>query len=169
MNLQTSQKDGEDNLYEESEDTQKNRFLTFRVGKEGYGIEIGYIMEIIGIQRITEVPDKADFIKGVINLRRQVIPVMDVRVRFGFPEREYDDRTCIVVVKVEEHSVGLIVDTVREVVDIPEDDISANPAIGNRKDDVYIRGLGKLDDEVNVILDVPKLLFEEDGILLQLN
>lgn len=97
------------------EDTLKGRFLTFRLANEDYGLEIRYVTEIIGIQKITEVPDMPCFVKGVINLRGKVIPVMDVRARFSLPERDYDERTCIVVVNVEEKSVGLVVDKVNDV------------------------------------------------------
>jgi purine-binding chemotaxis protein CheW len=153
----------EEYLYDElEEDTQKDKFLTFRIGDEGYGIAIGFIMEIIGMQKVTKVPDTADYVKGVINLRGQVIPVMDVRLRFGLKERDYDERTCIVVVKIDAYSVGLIVDTVSEVVDIPEDSISPKPSIGKEKTNAYIQGMGKLENEVKIILDVQKLLFDEE-------
>jgi purine-binding chemotaxis protein CheW len=156
-------KAAEDALYDEyDEDTQKDKFLTFRIGNEGYGIAIRYIMEIIGMQKITKVPDTAVYVKGVINLRGQVIPVMDVRLRFGLKERDYDERTCIVVVHFDNHSVGLIVDTVSEVVDIPESAISPRPAIGKDKTNAYIEGMGKLAEEVKIILDVQKLLFDEE-------
>ena len=106
--------------YEEDEDTQEDKFLTFVLNREEYGIEIRHVTEIIGIQSITEVPDMPHYIKGVINLRGKVIPVMDVRLRFGVAEREYDDRTCIIVINIEEQSVGMIVDRVSEVLDIPK-------------------------------------------------
>ncbi|MFH0926074.1 MAG: chemotaxis protein CheW [bacterium] len=154
----------EDDLYDEdNEDTQKDKFLTFQVGNEDYGIEIQYVTEIIGIQKITEVPDMPDFVKGVINLRGKVIPVMDVRTRFKIKSRDYDDRTCIVVVNINETSIGFVVDTVREVVDIPESQIEPPPKThrggsGSR----YIKGMGKIGDEVKILLDVTKLLFEEE-------
>jgi purine-binding chemotaxis protein CheW len=119
-------------------------------------------MEIIGMQKVTKVPDTAVYVKGVINLRGQVIPVMDVRLRFGLKERDYDERTCIVVVRIESYSVGLIVDTVSEVVDIPEESISPKPSIGKEKTNAYIQGMGKLENEVKIILDVQKLLFDEE-------
>ena len=100
---------------DEEEDTQQGKYLTFNLAKEDYGIEIKYVTEIIGIQRITEVPDMPDFLKGVINLRGKIIPVMDVRIRFSLPAREYDDRTCIVVVDIEGRAMGLVVDRMNEV------------------------------------------------------
>ena len=103
-----------------------------------------------------------DFLKGVINLRGQVIPVIDVRRRFHMEERAYDDRTCVVVVKVRETNVGLIVDTVSEVREIAEDCVSAPPSIARGARSRYIAGLGKVGAEVKILLDVDKLLFEEE-------
>lgn len=147
---------------EEDEDTQKDKYLTFHLGKETYGIEIYYVIEIVGIQKITEVPDMPEFVKGVINLRGQVIPVMDVRTRFKMAPREYNDRTCVVVVSVDDTDIGLVVDTVDEVADIPEADISPPPKIGKSASSRYIKGMGKTGEDVKIILDVNKLLFEEE-------
>ena len=152
----------EELLDDEDEDTQRDRYLTFRLGKEDYGIEIAHVTEIVGIQKITEVPDMPGFVKGVINLRGQVIPVIDVRVRFGMEPREYDDRTCVIVVKVRETSIGLIVDTVSEVREIPADNVSPPPKASTGTSGRYILGLGKVGDEVKILLDVQKLLFEDE-------
>ena len=150
-------------LYDDDdEDTQKDKYLTFTVGNEDYGIEIYHVTEIIGIQHITDVPDMPPYIKGVINLRGKVIPVMDVRVRFKMPEREYDDRTCIVVVNANGTAVGLVVDTVKEVAGIPENQIELPPEVAESSTQHYIRGLGKLADEVKILLDVEKLVRKED-------
>lgn len=143
------------------EDTQRGKFLTFHLAREDYGIEIRHVTEIIGIQKITEVPDMPDYVRGVINLRGKVIPVMDVRTRFRMPAREYDERTCIIVVNIEEQSVGLVVDQVNEVADIPEGQIEPPPR--NRKGEgSYIQGLGKIGDEVKILINVQKLLSGED-------
>jgi len=147
---------------EEDEDTQKDKFLTFTVGKEDYGLEIYHVTEIIGIQKITEVPDMPDYVKGVINLRGKVIPIMDVRKRFKFAERAYDDRTCIVVVHINETSLGLVVDTVKEVSDIPEKDIQPPPEIAEGNRQFFIRGLGKVEEEVKILLDAEKLLTKSE-------
>ena len=145
---------------DEDEDTQKDKFLTFKVGTEEYGLEICYVTEIIGIQKITEVPDMPDFVKGVINLRGKVIPVMDVRRRFKLEDREYDEKTCIVVVNVEDSSVGLVVDTVEEVADIPENQIEPPPNVTGGNKQLFIQGLGKMGDQVKIILNADKLLYE---------
>ncbi|MGA1868846.1 MAG: chemotaxis protein CheW [bacterium] len=147
---------------DEDEDAQKDKFLTFCVGKEDYGIDIRYVTEIIGIQKITEVPDMPDFMKGVINLRGKVIPVMDVRTRFNLQSREYDDRTCIMVVNINDIAIGLVVDTVSEVMDIPESHIEPPPRTGKGVKSSYIKGMGKVGEEVKILLDVNKLLFEEE-------
>jgi purine-binding chemotaxis protein CheW len=147
---------------EQEEDTQEGKFLTFPIGKEEYCIEIRFVTEIIGIQKITDLPDMPAYVKGVINLRGKVIPVIDVRLRFGFEERDYDERTCIVVVNINEVAVGLIVDSVREVLDIPAGQIDPPPSVRKGAESRYIQGLGKVGDDVKIILDVNKLLFEEE-------
>ncbi len=146
----------------EYEDTQRGKYLTFHLAKEDYGIEIRHVTEIIGIQRITEVPDMPDFVKGVINLRGKVIPVMDVRSRFHLPAREYDERTCIVVVNIDDKAVGLVVDQVSEVADIPENQIEPPPATGRGNASHYIQGMGKIGEAVKILLDVRRLLGGEE-------
>jgi len=148
--------------FAEEEDTQKGKFLTFHLAREDYGIEIRHVTEIIGIQKITEVPDMPDFVRGVINLRGKVIPIMDVRTRFRLPEREYDDRTCIIVVNIEEKSVGLVVDKVNEVAAIPEEQIEPPPNIQRGSASRYIQGMGKIEDEVKILLDINRLLYDEE-------
>lgn len=145
----------------QEEDTQKGKFLTFILGNEQYGIEIKYVTEIIGIQEITEIPEVPDYIKGIINLRGKIIPVMDVRLRFKKPATQYNDRTCVIVIDIKGISIGLIVDSVSEVLAIPETEIVDPPAVnngGNR----YIKGIGKVGNEVRLILDCNKMLNDEE-------
>lgn len=146
---------------EQEEDTQKDKFLTFILGNESYGIEIKYVTEIIGIQPITEIPELPAYIKGIINLRGKIIPVMDVRLRFKKLNRDYNDRTCVIVIDIKDISIGLIVDSVAEVTSIPDVDIVSPPDI-NRSGNKYIKGIGKVGSEVKLILDCDKLLNEED-------
>ena len=148
--------------FDEQEDTQEGKYLTFRIGREEYGIEIRYVTEIIGIQKITDLPDTPEFVKGVINLRGKVIPVIDVRIRFELSEREYDERTCIIVVNINSTSVGLIVDSVSEVLDIAADDIENPPKVNKGGGSRYIQGLGKVGESVKIILNIHRLLFEEE-------
>jgi purine-binding chemotaxis protein CheW len=158
-NLESSAQDSFD---DDEEDVKENKFLTFCLGQEVYGIGIEYVMEIIRVIRITPMPEMYDFLKGVVNLRGKVIPVMDVRLRFGLQERAYDDRTCIVVVKIQDLEIGLIVDTVAEVLEIPEGQIEPPPKMHMKSQQKYIMGIGKTGDEVKILLDLSKLLFEEE-------
>ncbi|MBP1904103.1 purine-binding chemotaxis protein CheW [Paenibacillus turicensis] len=148
------------------EDTQKDKFLTFALGEQSYGIDIKYVTEIIGIQSITEVPELPNYICGIINLRGKIIPVMDVRLRFKKQFRVYNDRTCIIVVDISNISVGLIVDLVSEVLTIPEADIVPPPEI-NQGTHRFIRGIGKVNQEVKLILDCDKLLNEDELVQLE--
>jgi purine-binding chemotaxis protein CheW len=150
----------------ENEDTQKDKYLTFHLAGEDYGIEIRYVIEIIGIQKITEVPDMPIFIRGVINLRGKVIPVMDVRARFGIEARDYDDRTCIIVVNIENTEVGLVVDEVSEVANIPAQNVEPPPRTGRTSGSRCIQGMGKIGTEVKILLDVKELLFDEQMLKL---
>ncbi|MGE4354793.1 MAG: chemotaxis protein CheW [Oscillospiraceae bacterium] len=151
-----------DPIAEQTEDTQTGRFLTFLLGKEMYGIEIKCVTEIVGIQAITEMPEMPDYIKGVINLRGLIIPLLDVRLRFGKASREYDDRTCVIVINLNEASVGLIVDSVSEVLAIPAEDIVELPTLSSGLKNGYVKNLGKLKDCVVLLLDCDKLLSAED-------
>lgn len=151
----------EDNL-ELEEDTQKGRYLTFGLGKEAYGIEIEHVTEIIGIQAITELPELPEYIRGIINLRGKIIPVMDVRLRFKKDFREYNDRTCIIVIDISGISIGLIVDSVAEVLSIDEQDIVEPPKINNGQQNRYIKSIGKSGNDVKLLLDCDKLLTESE-------
>lgn len=148
--------------FETGEDTLKGKYLIFSIEKEEYGIEIRYVTEIVGIQAITAVPDLESYIKGVINLRGKIIPVMDVRLRFKKEERAYDDRTCIVVVEIGNISVGLIVDRVSEVLPIPEDQIVPPPEIKSGAKNKYISAIGKTEKDVKLLIDCKKLLNDND-------
>ena len=156
--------DSLDELWEEEEgdDAQKDKFLTFKIAEEEFAIPIGHVIEIVGIQKITEVPDMPDFVKGVINLRGKVIPVMDVRLRFHLPSVAYDDRTCVVVVSVGNVTIGLVVDTVSEVVSIPESNISPPPRFSSATSGRYVSGMGKIGDAVKIIIDAEKLLRDDE-------
>jgi len=148
---------------ETDDEIQDNKFLMCRIGNESYGIDIQHVTDIIELQKITEVPDMPEYVKGVINLRGQVIPVIDMRIRFRLEEREYDDRTVITVVQVKNNSIGFIIDTATEVQDIPEKDIDPPPKF--QEDETkqkYIFGLGKMESEVIILLDIEKLVGEAE-------
>lgn len=151
-------------IVETAEDTQKGKFLTFSICNEVYGFEIKYVTEIIGIQEITEVPELPTYVKGIINLRGQIIPVMDVRLRFKKDAMEYNDRTCIVVIDIHDISIGLIVDHVAEVLVISPENIVAPPAVKTGFYNRYIKGIGKVGTAVKLLLDCEKLLKDDDAV-----
>lgn len=142
------------------EDTQKGKYLTFALGLENYAIEIRHVVDIIGIQEITEVPHQPEYIMGVINLRGKIIPTMDIRKRFNKSFLDYNDRTCIIVVELNAISVGLIVDTVLEVIAIPDDQIAEPPTFNSDFKNKFILGIGKIQNQIVIMLDSDKLLNE---------
>src|SRR6056297_1016339 len=156
-------------FFDETDDEiQENKFLMCRIGGEIYGIDIQHVTDIIELQKITEVPDMPEYVRGVINLRGNVIPVIDMRLRFGLESKEYDDRTVITVVKIKEYSIGFIVDTATEVQDIPEKNIDLPPSFQESGEkNKYIAGLGKIDDQVIILLDMEKLVGKEEIETLQ--
>lgn len=147
---------------EEEEDTLKGRFLTFSLENQVFGIEIKYVTEIIGIQPITEVPEVPAYVKGIINLRGKIIPVIDVRLKFQKEAVEYNDRTCIIVVDIQSVSVGLIVDNVAEVMTIADENIVPPPDIKTGFQNRYIKGIGKVGSDVKLLLDCSRLLGEDE-------
>ena len=148
--------------YYSEEDTQLDKYLTFKLGEESYGIDIRFINEIIGIQKITELPEMPKFIKGIINLRGDTIPVMDLRLRFKMKKRKYDPRTCIIVVENEGTRFGLIVDTVSEVLDIPEENVDPPVSRSFASAGKYIQGIGKTDDKVTILLNISEILTDKE-------
>lgn len=146
----------------ESEDDMKGRFLTFQIDEELFGIELYNVMEIVGIQPITGMPETPDYIKGVINLRGIIIPVMDARLRFKKPEKDYTERTCVIVISFSGISIGLVVDCVCEVLAIPEKDIAEKPEINSRGSRGYVKKIGKIGERVVLLIDCEKLLNEEE-------
>jgi len=149
--------------FTEQEDTMKGKYLIFSMN-ELYGIEIRYIIEIISIQPITEVPGMPRYIRGITNLRGKIIPVIDARLRLNKEEREYDDRTCIVVLDANGISTGLIVDRVSEVITIAKEDIAPPPDI-NKYGHRLINGVCKADGNIKLLLDCHKLLTDDEAEL----
>ena len=143
------------------EDTQKGKFLTFSLGDVYYGIDIMYVTEIVGIQPITIVPELPDFVKGIMNLRGKIIPVMDARLKFKKEAIDYNDRTCIIVIDVLQLSIGIIVDAVSEVIIISDENIVDPPNL-NSSGRKYIKNVGKTEDNIILILDCDKLLSESE-------
>lgn len=144
------------------EDAQKDKFLTFKIADDHFAIEVLYVTEIIKIQEITSMPDSEYYVKGIINLRGSIVPVMDMRLRFNKDVVDYNERTCIIVIDVDNVRMGLIVDSVSEVAIIPEKDIVVPLDIKKGKQK-YIKGLGKTPTGVKLILDCDKLILVGDA------
>ncbi len=147
------------------EDTQKDRYLSFIIDDEEYAIEIKHVIEIVGIQKITRVPNIKPFIKGIISLRGTITPVVDVRARFSLPPIPYDDRTCIIIVTLGTSEIGLIVDEVQEVISIPEDNISNSPQTTKGNHGRFISGIGKVGNAIKILLNIDKLLYDDEDIM----
>ncbi|MCE5280738.1 MAG: chemotaxis protein CheW [Deltaproteobacteria bacterium] len=164
----------ETGIFDEAGKTVKDhdgKYLTFSLAGEEYGIGILKVKEIIGMMKITMVPHTPSFTKGVINLRGKVIPIVDLRVRFGMESVQYTDKTCIIVVEIargeREVMIGVIVDSVSEVVNIKGTDVEAAPNFGNCLDTNYIHGMAKAGDQVKILLDLDRVLSAEEMGALQ--
>lgn len=142
----------------------EGKYLTFSLGAEEYGIGILKIKEIIGMMPITAVPRTPPFVKGVINLRGKVIPVIDLRVKFGMEDRAYTEKTCIIVLEIKgQNSVfmGIVVDAVSEVLNIKASEIEETPKLGTNLDLDYISGIAKINGGIKILLDIEKVLNQE--------
>lgn len=148
------------------DDTQKGKYMTFYCEDECYGISLKCVSEIIGIQPITEVPEVEDYIIGLINLRGKILPVVDVRIRFGKEPMEYNDRTCIIVIEVKDIVIGLIVDTIAEVVSISDENIIPPPTLskGSQQPNRFVYGIGRTDEGVKLLVDPEKLIRDPEMI-----
>ncbi len=138
------------------------KYLTFSLAQEEYGIGILKVKEIIGMMTITSVPRTPNFVRGVINLRGKVIPVIDLRLKFEMESIPYSDRTCIIVVEIDSQDstvlIGIVVDAVSEVLNIQKEDIEDSPAFGSKLDTDYILGMAKMEGGVKILLDIDKVL-----------
>lgn len=151
--------DYEEDAVEEDSSSHK-KYLTFYLGKENYGIDITKIIEIVEIQKITRVPETEAYVKGVMNLRGNIIPVMDLRLRFEMEEKAYTNRTCIINVMENGVTVGLVVDSVSEVLEISNKEIEPIMERQNGRNQ-FIKGIGKISNQVKMLIDLEKLLFQE--------
>ena len=146
------------------------KYLTFKLSDEEYGIEILKVREIIGLMDITSVPRTPDYVRGVINLRGTIIPVVDLRKKFGMESTEETEQSCIIVVEVTKNdgseAIGVFVDAVSEVLDIAENDIEKAPSLGADVNTDFILGMAKIKDSVKILLNVEKVLTTEEVIEL---
>lgn len=138
------------------------KFLTFFLSSEEYGIEILKVQEIIGVLAITPIPRTPAFIKGVINLRGRIIPIIDLRLKLSMPEAKHTEETCFIVVKAHGMHMGVVVDKVSEVLDIAAENVDEAPSMGEGVNTDYILGIGKAGDKVKLLLDIDKVLSEKD-------
>lgn len=149
----------------------EGKYLTFTLAEEEYGIGILKIREIIGMMPVTTVPQTPDFVKGVINLRGKVIPVVDLRLRFGMESIDCTDRTCIIVVEIKGADgmiqIEIVVDSVSEVLNVGKDDIEETPTFGAKLDTDYILGMAKMDGGVKILLDIDRVLGSDDIAMLE--
>ena len=148
------------------EEIKAGKYLTFKLADEDYGISLLKVREIIGMLPITSVPQTPDFIKGVINLRGKVIPVTDLRLRFGMSETDYTDRSCIIVVEIQgvdsTIQTGIVVDAVTEVLPVKAEEIETAPEFGARVDTRYIHGMANMDGSVKILLDIDRVMTAEE-------
>ena len=149
----------------------EGKYLTFTLANEEYGIGILKIKEIIGMMPITTVPQTPGFVKGVINLRGKVIPVVDLRLRFGMEAIDYTERTCIIVVEISGQTgtvlIGIVVDAVSEVLNIKGEEIEDTPTFGTKLNTEYILGMAKMEGGVKILLDIDKVLSAEEISVLE--
>jgi len=149
----------------------EGKYLTFTLANEDYGIGIIRIKEIIGMQPITPVPQTPEFVKGVINLRGKVIPVVDLRLRFAMEATEYTERTCIIVAEVAAEAgtvqIGIVVDSVSEVRNVKGDEIEDTPTFGTKLNTDYILGMAKIEGGVKILLDIGRVLSSDEMAILE--
>jgi purine-binding chemotaxis protein CheW len=148
--------------HHEQEVEREGKFLTFFLAEEEYGLEILKVQEIIGLMPITRVPRTPRYVKGVVNLRGKVIPVVDLRLKFGMEEVETTELTCIIVVQTREVLFGVLVDRVSEVVDLATADVEETPDFGVDVDTGYIMGMGNAGDRVTILLDIDRVLADDE-------
>jgi purine-binding chemotaxis protein CheW len=148
-------------------ETEENQFVTFLIGGESYGVEVLCVSEILGMTEITPVPNTFQFMKGVINLRGEVVPVVDMRLKFGMNEKEYDAFTVIIIVEVKRRLVGMIVDAVSDVANIPISSIQNTPHFTTKIETDFIRGIGQIGDQLIIILDVDRILTTEEFQMIE--
>jgi purine-binding chemotaxis protein CheW len=142
------------------------KYLTFFLAEEEYGIEILKVHEIIGMMSITSVPRTPRFIRGVINLRGKVIPIIDLRLKFGMKAIEQTEETCIIVVQAQGIELGIVVDRVSEVLDIPSDDIDETPSFGTEVQTDYLLGIAKTNGHVKLLLNIDRVLTTQEVVAL---
>ncbi|UJP06534.1 MAG: chemotaxis protein CheW [Nitrosomonas sp.] len=144
-----------------------NEFLTFRLGKEEYGVDILKVQEIRGYEAVTQIANAPEFIKGVINLRGVIVPIVDMRIKFGLSQVDYNQFTVVIILNVAGRVVGIVVDSVSDVTSLGNDQVRPAPGMGSVIDTEYITGLGTLDERMLIMLDIEKLMNSGDMGLIE--
>lgn len=152
---------------EKVREEQMKQYVSFVLEGEEYGVPILSVQEIIRYETVTRVPQSANFIEGVLNLRGQVIPVVNLRMKFGLEHRDKSKSTRIIVVEVSGRVVGMIVDEVSEVLQIKTESIAPPPPMGTTVNSEFISGMGKMDEKLIILLDIDRILTEEEKSLVQ--
>lgn len=144
-----------------TESEMSGKYLTFFTDNQLFGVPIADVVQIAGVQQITEIPEFPHYVKGIINLRGEIIPIMDMRLRLGKVEAVYTDRTCIIITNIKDYYMGLIVDQVEEVTDISDELIAPPPTVTGSSGESYLTGIGKLTNKVVLLMDTQKILYNE--------
>jgi len=152
---------------EDSDDSLETKFLIFSLDDKDYGVSIHYVTEIIGIQKISSIPEVPNYVRGVIALRNRIIPVLDMRKRLEMAEKPDGERACIVILQIRDTPLGILVESVREVITISEDKKEKAPLFGEDPMDRFISSLAKVGDRVKILIDVEKLFREEELLQIQ--
>lgn len=155
------------NFNVDSENASKDMYLTFKLQNEEYGFDISYVTEIVGMQPITPIPESAAYIKGIINLRGKIIPVIDLRLKFNKPEVPYDERTCIIVIAYGETNIGFVVDNVSEVITLKDDQLEQLPSYGKELKRNYVKNIGKAANGIKLLLDYNRIMGESELNLIE--
>lgn len=142
----------------------EEQYLTFRLDGQNYGLPILMVQEIKGWTNVTELPNSPDYIKGVLNLRGAIVPVTDLRLRFGISSKEYDEFTVIILVKIGNRLSGIVVDSVSDVINVKDEDIKENPEFEGKIDRAFISGLANVNDKIFIMLDVAKTVEDEHEV-----
>ena len=152
---------------QKKETTELLQLVSFFIGNEEFGVDILYVQEINRMSQVTKVPNSPEFVNGVINLRGRVIPVIDLRLKFGMPKKEPDKNTRIIVIEVSGKTVGFIVDSVNEVLRISKDVTEPPPELAMGVNSEYIKAVGKLEDRLLILIDLEKILSKEEDVQLE--
>ena len=152
----------DEEIEEDSQDTMEDLYIIFFIDGREYGIEIRYLIEIIAFQPVTFVPNLPKYVKGVLNLRGKIIPVLDVRTRFGMPSIDYTENTCILILNFNNLSASLIVDGVKEVLKITKDNIEPSPGFEEANVERFVDSIGKSGDTLKILINVEKFIHEKD-------